>query len=61
MDRAAHVLCVHKCKSVLTDKSEMPGSSMKVISGVQGSEEPAGIHETKLDQSTGEMLWAVGC
>ena len=27
----------------------------------QGSEEPAGTHETKPDQSTGEVLFAVGC
>ena len=31
------------------------------FSGTQGSEEPAGTHETKLDQSTGEVLVAVGC
>ena len=30
------------------------------FSGMQGSEEPAGTHE-KLDQSTGEVLFAVGC
>ena len=30
-------------------------------SGVHGSEEPAGTHETKPDQSTGEVLFAVGC
>ena len=29
--------------------------------GVQGSEEPAGTHETKPDQSTGDVLFAVGC
>ena len=33
----------------------------KVISGVPGREEPAGTHETKLDQTTGEVLFAVGC
>ena len=26
-----------------------------------GREEPAGTHETKLDQSTGEVLFAIGC
>ena len=44
--------CVHKCKSVMTDWPEMPSSSRRVISGVQGGEEPAGTHETKPDQST---------
>ena len=27
----------------------------------KGCEEPAGTHETKPDQSTGEVLFAVGC
>ena len=60
MGRAAHVFCVQKCKSVMTDSTELPSSSTRVFSGTQGSEEPAGIHE-KLDKSTGEVLFAVGC
>ena len=36
VDRAARVFCVHKCKSVMTDWPEMPSSSGRVISGVQG-------------------------
>ena len=39
------------------DSTELPGSSTRVS---VGCEEPAGTHE-KLDQSTGEVLFAVGC
>ena len=61
VDRAAYVFYVHKCKSVTTCWPEAPSSSRRVISGLQGSEEPAGSHETKPDQSTGEVLFAFGC
>ena len=60
VDRAAYVFCVQKCKSVTMDSTELPSSSTRVLSGMQGSEEPAGTHE-KPDQSTGEVLFAVGC
>ena len=53
LDRAAYVFCVQKCKSVMVDSS-----SSKRVS--DGSEEPAGTYE-KFDQSTGEVLFAVGC
>ena len=43
----------------MTDLPEMTSSSRRDISGVQGSEEPAGTRETKPDQSTGEVLFAV--
>ena len=39
------------------DSTELPSSSKRVS---DGSEERAGIHE-KSDQSTGEVLFAVGC
>ena len=57
LDRAAYVFCVQKCKSVMMDSTELPSSSTRVF---DGSEEPAGTHE-KSDQSTGEVLFAVGC
>ena len=55
LDRAACVSCVQKCKSV--DSTELPSSSTRVF---DGSEEPADTHE-KFAQSTGEVLFAVGC
>ena len=57
LDRAAYVFCFLKCKSVVMDSTELPSSSTRVF---DGSEEPAGTHE-KFDQSTGEVLIAVGC
>ena len=39
------------------DSTELLSSSTRVI---DGSEEPAGTHE-QFDQSTGEVLFAVGC
>ena len=39
------------------DSTELPSSSTRVY---DGSEEPAGTHE-KIDQSTEEVLFAVGC
>ena len=39
------------------DSTELPSSSTRVF---DGSEEPAGTHQ-KFDQSTGEVLFAVGC
>ena len=60
VDRAAYVFCVRTCNSVTMDSTELPSSSTRVFSGKQGSEEPAGTHE-KLDQSTGGVLFAVGC
>ena len=57
LDRAAYVFCVQKCKSVMMDSTELPSSSTRVS---DGSEEPAGTHE-KFVQSTGEVLFAVGC
>ena len=47
-------------KSVRMDATELPSSSTRIFSGMQGSEEPAGTRE-KPDQSTGEVLFAVGC
>ena len=44
----------------MTDSTELPGSSTRVLSGMQGSEKPAGTHE-KFDQSTGEVIITVGC
>ena len=61
VDRAANVFCVPECKSVMMDSTELPSSSTRVFPGTHGSEEPAGTHETKPDQSTGEVLFAVGC
>ena len=49
---------VQKCKSVVMDPTELPSSSTRVF--FNGSEEPAGTHEN-FDQSTGEVLFAVGC
>ena len=57
LDRAAYVFCVQRCNGVTMDSPEMPSSSKRVS---HGSEEPAGNHE-KFDQSTGEVLFAVGC
>ena len=57
LDRAAYVFCVQKCKCVMMDSTELPSSSTRVSGG---SEEPAGTHE-RFDQSTGEVLFAVGC
>ena len=48
---------VQKCKSVMIDSTELPSSSTRLF---DGSEEPAGTH-VKYDQSTGEVLFAVGC
>ena len=42
------------------DSTELPSSSTRVFSGMHGSEGPAGTHE-KFDQSTGVVLFAVGC
>ena len=61
VDRAAHEFCVQKCKSVMTDWTALPCSSKRVCSGVHESDKPAGTHETKPDQSTGEVLFSVGC
>ena len=57
LDRAAFVFCVLKCNCVTMDSTELPSSSRRVS---DGSEEPAGTHE-KFDQSTREVLFAVGC
>ena len=57
LDRAACVFCVQKCRSGMMDSTEVPSSSTRVF---DGSEEPAGTRE-KFDQSTGEVLFAVGC
>ena len=46
LDRAAHVFCVQKRKSIMMDSTELPCSSTRVF---DGSEEPAGTHE-KFDQ-----------
>ena len=35
VDRAAYVLCVQKCKSVVVDSAELPSSSTRVFSGLQ--------------------------
>ena len=57
LDRAAYVFCVQKCNSVSMDPTELPSSSKRVS---DGNGEPAGTHE-KIDQSTEEVLFAVGC
>ena len=57
LDRAAYVFCVQKCNSISMDPTELPRTSKRVCDGY---EEPPGTHE-KLDQSTGEVLFAVGC
>ena len=57
LDRAAYVFCVRKCKSVVMDSTGLPSSSTRVF---DGNEEPAGTPE-KFDQSTGKVLFAVGC
>ena len=57
LDRAAYVFRVQKCNSISMDSTELPSSSKRVCDGY---EVPAGTHE-KLDQSTGEVLSAVGC
>ena len=49
--------CDPKCNSVSMDPTELPSSSKRVCDGY---EEPAGTHE-KFDQSTEEVLLAVGC
>ena len=57
-DWIEHLMCfAFKCKSVMMDSTELPSSSTRVF---DGSEEPAGTHEN-FDQSTGEVLLAVGC
>ena len=61
VDRSAYAFCVHKSKSVMSDWLEVPCSSRRVASGVQGSEEPAGTPETNPEQSTGEVLLPGGC
>ena len=61
MDRAAYVFCVQKCESVMTDWTELSSSSKRGFSGVHGCEESAGTHDTKLDQSTGELLFVIEC
>ena len=50
MDRAVYVFCVQTCKSVILDSTELPSSSTRVFQGLHGIEE-----------STGEVLFAVGC
>ena len=57
LDPAAYVFCVLKCNSVPVDPTELPSSSKRVS---DGNGEPAGTHE-KFDQSTVEVLFAVGC
>ena len=57
LDQAAYVFCVQKCNSISMDSTELPSSSKRVCDGY---EEPAGTHE-KFDQSTREVLFAVGC
>ena len=57
LDRAAYVFCVQQCNSVTMDSTELPSPSQRVS---DGNGEPPGTHE-KIDQSTGEMLFAVGC
>ena len=57
LDPAAYVFCVQKCNSISMDSTELPSSSKRVCDGY---EEPAGTH-AKFDQSTGEVLFAVGC
>ena len=57
LDRVAYVFCVQKCNSISMDSTELPSSSKRVCDGY---EEPVGTHE-KFDQSTGEVLFAVGC
>ena len=56
-DRAAYVFCVQKCNSISIDSTELASSSKRVCDGY---EEPTGTNE-KFDQSTGEVLFAVGC
>ena len=46
-----------KVQQYIMDPTELPSSSKRVCDGY---EEPAGTHE-KFDQSTGEVLFAVGC
>ena len=48
---------VQESKSVMMDSTKLPSSSTRDF---DGSEEPAGTHQ-KFDQSTGEVLFAVGC
>ena len=57
LDRAAYVFSVQKCNSISMDSTELPSSSKRVCDGY---EETTGTHE-KFDQSTGEVLFAVGC
>ena len=56
LDRAACV-SVQKRKSFMMGSTELPSSSTRVF---DGSGEPAGTH-VKFDQSTGVVLFAVGC
>ena len=60
-DRTAFVFCVHSCKNVMSQCPEVPSSSVKVLSGVEGSEEPAGIRPqercfVRLDVETSVQL-----
>ena len=57
LDRAAYVFCVQKCNIVSMDPTELASSSKRVS---DGNGEPVGTHEI-FDQSTGEVLLAVGC
>ena len=57
LDQAPYVFCVQKCNSVTMDSTELPSLSKRVS---DGNEKPLGTHEN-FDQSTGEVLFAVGC
>ena len=61
LDRAAYVFCfqkVQECYHAWIRRNCQV--RRRVFSGMHGSEEPAGTHEN-FDQSTGWVLFAVGC
>ena len=59
VDRAACVFCVQKWQECHGGFDGIAKFVDENFFGMQGSEEPAGTHE-KLDQSTGEVLFADG-
>ena len=60
LDRAAYVFCVQKCKSVMTDSTELPISSTTVFQVCVGVRRQRALMKILISQR-GEMLFAVGC
>ena len=52
------MFCVQKCNSISIDSTELP--RVRRRESVMGMRSPAGTHK-KINQSTGQVLFAVGC